>query len=333
MKIKMDFGKQGLSADLKAADFTILELAEAPKLADAARSIAEALKQPIGCAAFQSLARNKKRACIVVSDKTRPVPNKIILPPLLEILDAEGVSTTILIACGMHTPTTGCDLEEILGQSIIDRYTIINHDGGDVSALVNLGASSHGVDVLVNRYYMEADLKILTGFIEPHFMAGFSGGRKAICPGIMGEQTMKFAHSPTVLESPNAMSGVLANNPVHAFFLEAAGMAGCDFIVNVTLNREKQITGVFCGNMEQAHAAGAAFCLQHSRATIKKAADIVITSNGGYPLDQDFYQTVKGMVSCLDVLKQGGTIIIASECCRGVGSDHFKKLLFEMTDY
>jgi nickel-dependent lactate racemase len=333
MNVTLDFGTQGLPVTIDPANAAVLTTKVPPVLADPAARIAEVLEHPLGCSPFSLLAGNKQRACIVVSDKTRPVPNDLLLPPMLAVLNANKIETTILVACGMHSPTTGNDLVNILGREVAGRYKIINHDGSDESCLVNLGRSRQGVDVLINRHYHQADFNILTGFVEPHFMAGFSGGRKSVCPGIAGKETMKYFHGPYLLESPHARAGQLENNPVHAFCLEAAEMAGADFILNVTLDRSKRITGVFGGDLKKAHSEGCAFCRRHSSITVKRTADIVVTTGGGFPLDQDFYQTVKGMAGALDIIKQDGTIVIASQCSRGVGSENFKKLLLELDDY
>lgn len=333
MITRLDYGKNGL--DITVPDANILSVglpAGQPPMESVTERLSKSFMEPIGSMPLPMLCQGKKTACIVVSDKTRPVPNDIILPPLLEILEGHRIKTTILIACGMHTPTVGAELEALLGPIVMGRCEIVNHHGDIDNELVCIGKSGNGVDIVINRRYMEADLRILTGFIEPHFMAGFSGGRKAVCPGIAGVRTMRYAHSPDLLESPLATAGVLEGNPLHEFLVDAARLAGVDFIVNVTLNRDKKISGVFSGDLEAAHLAGCSFCSQHSRVKLPSEADIVVTSNGGHPLDQDLYQTVKGMVSVLPAVKQGGTIIIASECGKGIGSDHFSEMLFAMKD-
>lgn len=332
MKIKIDYGKKGL--EINVPEKNIIKIFEMPKvkpLENPQEVLKEKLKNPIGRNSLKNIARNKNTCCIVVSDKTRPVPNKIILPPILEILDELKIKTKILIATGMHSPTIGDDLEYLLGKEIIKNYEIINHNPYDKSKLVKIDEID-GVEVYINKFYWESELKILTGFIEPHFMAGFSGGRKSICPGIIGIDTIKYFHSPLLLESPYAAVGNLEKNPCHEFALKVAKKSKVDFIVNVTLNSKKEITGIFCGELEKAHLEGVKFCSKCTTVYAEEKADIVITSNGGYPLDRDFYQTVKGLVSSLEVIKDGGTIIIASECIDGIGSKDFKELLFNMKD-
>ncbi len=333
MKILLDYGTKGIEADVPDENLlTIARQKDESVLDNPQAVLKQSLIKPIGSKPFADLCKGRSTACIVVSDKTRPVPNTIILPPLLEVLDRRRISTTILVACGMHTPTEGKVLEDMLGRDIVSKYRIVNHLGENEGELKRLGLSRNGTPVVVNRHYVEADLRIVTGFIEPHFMAGFSGGRKAICPGISGAETMKYAHSPELMGAPCSSSGVIAGNPFHEFSLEVAKMARVDFMVNVTLRRDKKITGIFAGDLEKAHAEGVAFCNSQSRVAVPAEADIVLTTNAGYPLDQDFYQTVKGMVCALPAVRKDGTIVIASECSRGIGSDIFRDMLFEMRD-
>jgi nickel-dependent lactate racemase len=331
MNATLDFGKTGLKITIPDGNFfSLLELSAEPAIANPSAVLRKNLFDPIGCVPFPDLCRGKKSACIVVSDKTRPVPNAVILPPLLEILDAMKIRTTILVACGMHSPTSGADLDELVGPRVVSKYEIVNHNGDDGNNLVELDRSRDGHPVSINRRYVEADLRVCTGFIEPHFMAGFSGGRKAVCPGICGTETMRHAHGAELMGSPLAATGILEGNPFHEFALEVAKMAGVDFIVNVTLDRDKKITGIFTGDLEKAHRDGATFCRRQAAVSMPEEADIVVTSNGGHPLDQDFYQTVKGMVSALPAVKPGGTVIIASECKKGLGSADFRDMLHSM---
>lgn len=332
-RIRLDYGKGTIEAEIPDGYQTaVLNMKETRALDDPVPALKEKLRSPAGTRELAELCRKAKTACIVVSDKTRAAPNKILLPPILEILNAFSIKTKILVACGMHSPTVGKDLEDILGEEILRRYEVINHDARDKSGLVHLGEGKSGVAVYVNRIYCESDLKMLTGFIEPHFMAGFSGGRKSVCPGIAGMETIKYAHSPEVLESPLAKAGVLTGNPCSEFAFETAAMAGCDFIVNVTLTAGKEISGIFCGDLKMAFLEGVKLCEERVSAYVEEPVEVVVTSNGGYPLDRDFYQTVKGIVGALDIIKEGGTIIIASECRDGVGSKEFKEQLFSMKD-
>ena len=333
LKLTLDYGRAGLAIDIPDVyNARVLDVEEADAVSDPITAVTASLDNPINCPPLAEVVEGKRSACIVVSDKTRPVPNRLHLPPILDVLRAGNIKATILIACGMHSPTIGEELRELLGDDVIASCDIINHDGLAGDALVNLGTHDAGGDILINKTYMESDLKILTGFIEPHFMAGFSGGRKSVCPGIVGLRTMQHAHSASLLESPLSAPGILDRNPVHEFMLDVARRAGADFILNVTLNRNRDITGIFAGDMEAAHLAGVEHCRGQARCHIASPVDIVVTTNGGYPLDQNFYQTVKGMVGALDILRPGGTIIIASECSKGLGCEAFQDQLWSMTD-
>jgi lactate racemase len=297
------------------------------------QAILAALEHPIGCGPLATQCGPGKSACVVVSDITRPVPNHIILPVLLKHLEANGVrrpDITILIATGMHRPVEGEELVELLGKEIVDSYKIENHNPDRESALEHMGFTTQGIEIKVNKIYAQSDLKILTGLIEPHFMAGYSGGRKSICPGIASLESLRFSHGIECLEHDSAMNCVLPGNPFHDEALEAARAAGCDFIVNVVLDEDRAITGVFAGDMEAAHHAGCEFVDRHFKARISAPAEIVLTSNAGYPLDINFYQTVKGLVGALPAVAEGGTIIIASRCPEALGSEGFFSLLEEL---
>ncbi len=234
-------------------------------------------------------------------------------------------SIFILIGNGTHRPTTNNEKLELAGKDILERFPVFDHSATDNSMLIHLGENFY-----VNRRYLESDLKIITGMIEPHFFAGFSGGRKGVCPGIAGIESIKIFHGFEFLESPYTKPGNLENNPCHIFATEFAKRAGVDFIVNVTINKNKEITGVFSGELEKAFLAGVEFCRKTSTCYANRKYPIVITTNGGYPLDIDFYQSVKGMIAALEIIEDSGIIICVSECRDGVGSENFRKLLLEM---
>lgn len=292
--------------------------------------------KPIGSKPLAEIIKSKagiENICIVVSDHTRAVPNQLILHPLLKEIQKAGIPSkriTVLIAAGMHRPTSRQEKIELLGEEIAGRYRLVDHNARNPEGLVRL--KHKGKEFFVNRTYAESDLKILTGLIEPHFMAGFSGGRKSICPGIAGIETIKKFHGPAFLESPFANTGTLDKNPCHRFASEMAEAAGVDFICNVTVNREKKITGVFAGDVKKAHAAGIKHCRKESQFYAEKPFETVITGNGGYPLDRDLYQTVKGLVSAADIVVKGGEIICFAECVDGIGSENFRTLLFGMNN-
>jgi nickel-dependent lactate racemase len=271
----------------------------------------------------------------VISDSTRAVPTGIILGQLLPEIGSYGISRdsiTILVATGLHRPNTTGELKRMVGEDIVDEYRIINHDARDRSSCDYIGKTKRGTPVILNKIYIESDFRILTGLIEPHFMAGFSGGRKAICPGISYMDMFKHFHGPPILESPMSDNAILGGNPFHEESTEIAKMAGADFIINVTINKNKQVTGIFCGDLEDAFYAGADFCRQNSTFDIESQADIVVTSAGGYPLDCNLYQSVKGMVGATPAVKDGGMIIIAAKCVEEIGSQEFVELITEEKD-
>jgi nickel-dependent lactate racemase len=275
---------------------------------------------------LREIATGKKSACIVINDVTRPVPNKLLLPPILDELLAAGVPKSniiILNATGTHRPNLGQEIIELVGEKIASEYTFINHDCFDDAAHRRLADTSRGTEVYIDSRYLDAEVKILTGLIEPHFMAGYSGGRKAICPGIASIKSVSRIHSPHFMEMPNATNCVVDDNPLHLELTEIASSAGVDFIVNVVIDEDRVLCGVFSGDFEKAHHEGVRFAMQYDMVPAGEAADIAITSSAGYPLDKTYYQTIKGMVGAMNVVKQDGIIIIASECSEGMGNETF----------
>jgi nickel-dependent lactate racemase len=278
------------------------------------------------------LARSRTNACVVISDVTRPVPNATLLPPILSTLEASGIprqAILILVATGLHRPNLGDELAEMVGPEVARHYRIENHDGRDLDEHVHLGTSPRGVPVWIDRRYVEAELKVTTGLIEPHFMAGFSGGRKLVCPGLAALETIRVWHSPEFLEHPNARTGCLEGNPVHEENTWIARRAGCDFIVNTVLDEQRRILSVVAGDMEAAFAEGVRFVRNIVTDTIPEPVDVVVTSSAGHPLDTTFYQSVKGMVAALPIVKPGGTIIVAAGLSEGIGSAEFQRLFEE----
>jgi len=331
MKVRLDYGKSKLEADIPEENIIhILETKPTPPLEDPRARIIESIRSPIGSPPLQSLIENKKDICIVISDSTRAVPTDLILDALLAEIEGYGIgpeAVTILVATGLHRPNVGKELEGLVGQEVSKKYRIINHEARDRDGCHHIGKTAKGTPIILNKNYINADFKILTGLIEPHFMAGFSGGRKSVCPGISYMDMFKHFHGPAILESPNASTGILDGNPFHEEATEIARKAGADFIVNVTIDKEKQVTGVFSGEMVAAHRKGAEFCLASSAVAVKEEADMVVTTGGGHPLDVNLYQAVKGMVGCLPAVKPGGMIIIASKCIEEIGSLEFTELV------
>jgi nickel-dependent lactate racemase len=334
MKVTMAYGKDGLPVDIPDRNLVkILRMRDKPVIGNPHAATLDCLAHPAGTPPLADLAKGKKSAVIVVSDITRPVPNAVILPPMLEVLENAGIprdGITILNATGIHRPNEGEELVTLLGRDIPKRYRIVNHRGRDLASHDFLGETPiYKAPIHVDKEFFRADLRILTGLIEPHFMAGFSGGRKAVMPGICAFETVKVLHGPDLMGHPSAIGGVIDGNPVHEEMLYVARKAGADFILNVTLNEKRGITGIFAGELEAAHREGVAFARTQCVDTVDEPVDAVVTSSAGFPLDLTFYQTVKGMTEAMPILKPGGAIIIASRCGEGIGSAEFTKLMLE----
>ena len=336
MRVRLEYGRDGLEAELPDKNLVaVLRLKTPPPLSRPESAIEAALARPIAARPLEELALGRRDACIVVCDITRPVPNSTLLPPVLATLERAGIPrdrTTILIATGTHRPNEGAELDAILGEDIAHTYRVVNHVCADAKAQTYLGTTEAGVPVHLDRTYCEADLKITIGLIEPHFMAGYSGGRKLIMPGLAALETVQAWHSPRFLEHPNASNGVVFCNPVHDEALRIAKMMPPDMILDVTLDEENRITGVFAGDLEEAWLEGVRFAEQSVSAPINEPVDIVVTTCAGHPLDATFYQAVKGMVGALPILKPGGSIVIAASCSEGIGSPEFTRTLLETDD-
>jgi len=332
-QIALPFGRGTVTVELPD-NAVILQTRAAPPIENLASEISKALANPIGSPPLREIAEGKSKAVIVLSDFTRPVPHKIILPPILHELAHAGISrknTTLVFANGLHRPMSEAEIEENLGGEIAGNYQSINHRATDRELLAHFGSLNDRIPIWVSRYFLEADLRILTGLIEPHLMAGFSGGCKVIAPGIAGEETIKALHSPHFLEDPRCCEGEIENNPLQQTIRTIGRKTGVDFIVNVTLNEERYITGVFAGHAIEAHDGGAAFCRRWQEIECEKA-DVVVTTSAGWPLDATFYQAIKGLTAALPALKPGGTIILVAECSEGLGSTLFREELATVED-
>ncbi len=332
MNVTLDYGRTGLRVTLPDDRLVAPPLAikPAPPMADPAGALEEALRNPIGTAPLAELARGKKTACVVVCDITRPVPNALLLPPILRTLEEAGVpreGITVLVATGLHRPNEGAELVELVGEFVATTYRCENHFGKDRDSHEYLGTTPNGVPAWIDSRYTKAELKITTGLIEPHLMAGYSGGRKVICPGIAGLDTVSVWHGPRFLEHPKADAGSVEGNPVHEENTRIALMAGCDFIVNVCIDGKRNVTGLWAGDMIRAWEVGVRFCRDVVKASVPAPVDIVVTSCAGYPLDTTWYQAVKGLTGALPVVKKGGTIVIAASLSEGLGSHEFRAAL------
>jgi nickel-dependent lactate racemase len=333
MRIELSYGFDGLEVELpESSGFQgVWRPQEAAAEKDPAAAVATALREPLDSLPLAELARNKKTACIVISDITRPVPNPIILPPLLQTLAAAGIEMeqiTILIATGIHRPNEGDELIRLVGAEVAATgCRIINHFSKDRTEMAEVTKIDGHIPALVNRHYLAAELKILTGFIEPHMWAGYSGGRKSILPGISGIETLEYMHGPEMIAHPRTVYGALDDNPFHLAGLEVMAAAGADFTVNVTLNTDKEITRVFAGDPVKAHLAGCRFLAPYCVKQVEQPLDFIVTTNSGAPLDCNLYQTVKGITGAAPVVRKKGEIIIASACFEGLGSPEYIEIL------
>jgi nickel-dependent lactate racemase len=325
-------GKQILN--LRVPDDAIIYESSFPKPpCGAAALVARALQAPIGCDLFQSLVRQRRPGpvAVVVSDITRPIQYAQFLHVLLNEITAAGVARDeihILVANGMHRPLTAAEHIELLGSEIARSFVVFDHDASDARALVPLaGRSWSGASVSLNRRYMEAGFRIVTGLVEPHFMAGFSGGRKALCPGLADLQTLRNFHGYSFIANPASCNGNLDGNPLHCESLSICRLAGVDFSLNVVQDKNRRVAAAFAGEIEQSHLAACDFARSCFCPEVKTHAGAAVTSCGGYPLDATFYQCVKGFVSPLPAVRSGGALIAFGGCAEGVGSSEYERLM------
>jgi nickel-dependent lactate racemase len=333
MRLDLAFGKTGLTTTLpEGYQYRVLEARSATPLPDPAGAIAAALDNPIASPPLSELARGKSSAAISVCDITRPAPNRQTLPPLLERLEAAGIprdGITILIATGLHRPATDAEICEIAGESIAANYRIVNHHARELSQHRALGTTASGTPVYIDERFVAADLHITLGFIEPHLMLGFSGGRKLVAPGLAAQETIKVLHSPKFMRDGRAVEGSIEDNPLHRELLEIARMARHDFIVDTALTRDRKIAGVFTGSAVEAHRKGVEFVSRVMLETLDEPVDAVITSAAGYPLDLTFYQAIKGITAASHIVKPGGKILLMAACEEGAGAGEFSRMLAE----
>jgi nickel-dependent lactate racemase len=331
MRIDLAFGKTGLSVDLPARfRYRVLEARSAQPLPDWQGALEAALDRPIGSAPLVELARGKKTAAISVCDITRPAPNRKTLPPILRRLELAGIprdGVTILIATGLHRPATDGEIREICGEEIAAGYRVVNHDARNLASHRSLGNTASGTPVYVDERFIAAELHITLGFIEPHLMLGFSGGRKLVAPGLAAQETIKVLHSPKFMRDARSVEGSIEDNPLHRELLEIARMARHDFLCDVALARDRSIAGVFAGNAEQAHRAGVEFVQRVMLETLDEPADAAITTSAGYPLDLTYYQAIKGVTAASHIVKPGGSILLVAECSEGAGAPEFRRMI------
>jgi nickel-dependent lactate racemase len=331
MVIQLAFGKTGLSVDLpERFRYRVLEARSAQPLPDWQAALEAALAMPIGSPPLAEIARGKQSAAISVCDITRPAPNRRTLPPLLRRLEEAGIPReriTILIATGLHRPATDAEIREICGPEVAAAYHVVNHDARDISSHRYLGTTSSGTPVHIDERFIAADLHITLGFIEPHLMLGYSGGRKLIAPGLAAQETIKVLHSPKFMRDPRSVEGSIEDNPLHRELLEISRIARHDFLLDVALTRDRAIAGVYAGNAESAHRAGVEFVSNVMLETLDEPADAAITTSAGYPLDLTYYQAIKGVTAAAHIVKPGGTILLAAACDEGAGAPEFCRML------
>lgn len=318
MKTTLLYGRNGKTIDVPDHT-TILEPKELQAVDNEEQSVIEALRHPIGTAPLKELVNPADKIVIVISDITRPTPNHKLVPWLLnELSHVPLKNITIINGTGTHRDQTRDEFIEMLGQWVVDHVNVINHHCQKADELIKVGQSSYGCDAYLNKTYVEADFRIVTGFIEPHFFAGFSGGCKGTMPGIAGLETIMTFHNAMMIGHPLSTWGNMTDNPLQNMAREVNLMCKPEFLLNVTLNSQKQITQVFAGELFEAHALGCDYVKEHAMVQCEQRFDLVITSNSGYPLDQNLYQAVKGMSAAQKIVKQGGTILTVAECSDGI---------------
>jgi nickel-dependent lactate racemase len=329
MKVHLAYGKSGLEVEVPDGA-TVLMPQRTSALADPEGAVRAALAEPIASRPLEELVRPGDSVAIVISDVTRPAPNRLMLPPILETVAAAGAArerVVLVVGTGMHRASTLEELEAMLGPEILGSHRVVNHDARDRDTLSHLMTTARGVEVRLNRDYMEADVRILTGFVEPHIFAGFSGGGKAVLPGIAGAEAVMGNHAAEMLSHPRATYCEADGNPIFEEMREVALASRPTFCANVSLNEGKEITGVFAGDMAAVHEAGMAQACRQALCPIPHPFDIVVATNIGYPADINLYQSVKGMAAAALAVKEGGSIVLASECSDGLGLGEYVELL------
>jgi len=328
MHIDLRYGKGTYRLELDPAwDVTVIRKPDMPLLADPVGAVRAALAQPVGARPLAEEARGAKSACILVCDITRPVPNSLFLPLLVRTLMDAGVPAagiTILVATGLHRPNEGDELAELVGDPwVMQTVRVLNHFARNDADHVDLGATSLGTPVKLDRRFVEADVRIATGLVEPHFMAGYSGGRKVIAPGVAHKDTITTFHSARFMANPRAANCVLEGNPLHEEQLEIMRKLGHALALNTVIDEHRKLSFVNYGEVVQSHLLAVDFVRRYAVVPVARKFATVVTSAAGYPLDKTYYQTVKGMVAPIDILAPGGDLLIVSECAEGMGSREY----------
>lgn len=329
--VELLYGRGTLALSLPDdAQATVISKPPFPEAASAAQVFATAMANPIECDSLEQLCQGRVSACILICDITRPVPNYIFLQPMIRTMMDSGIlaaNITVLIATGLHRPNEGDELAELVGDPwVLDTVKVVNHFAQNEDDHVHLGnTTTRGTPVGIDRRFVEADLKIATGLVEPHFMAGYSGGRKVIAPGVAHHETIRTFHSARFMEDPAATQCNLEHNPLHEEQLEIVKMLGDVYALNTIIDEDRRLVHATFGEVIASHLKAVEFVRGFTEIAVGRKFHTVVTSSAGYPLDQTYYQTVKGMVTPLDILEPGGTLIIASECAEGIGSQHYRE--------
>ncbi len=337
MKLSLAYGKRGLEVNLpEAASVTVVEPSFVPAAPDQKGAVVESLRSPIGAPPLREAVKQDDTVAVVFSDITRPTPNHLLIPAILDELKAAGVPEkriTLFNSTGTHRLNTLQELGGMLGGDIVNRYRIIQNDARATNAHATVGVTSRGNEIKIQKDFLACSFKIITGFIEPHFFAGFSGGGKAVMPGMAHLDTVMRNHNAANIDDERASWGILDGNPIRDEVEEAVSFVNPDFLVNVTLNKHKEVTRSFAGDWIKAYRVGTEFVRKTAMVRVESLFDIVVTSNSGYPLDLNLYQAVKGMSAAARIAKPGGSIIVAAECWDGI-PEHgsFGRLLREATD-
>lgn len=330
MRVDLAYGRHGTSVEVPDSSDVILPV-DAPALADEDAAIRAALHAPVAGVALGALVEGARRVAVVFPDLTRPMPNRTVLPPLLDELAQAGVPddrVTLLCATGTHRQATAAEMDELIGPELVARYAVVDHDA-ESDEHVAVGEVD-GVAVLLQRHYVEADVRIVTGFVEPHFFAGFSGGPKAVCPGLAATATILEAHHPRRIADERSTFLTRHGNPVHDFVRAATALAPPQLSLDVAINCARRVTAVFAGSLPQTHDAACAHVGTSARREVDAPYDLVVSTNGGHPLDRNLYQSVKGMAAADRVRRPGGTVLMAAACTDGVPDDGaFARLLAE----
>jgi nickel-dependent lactate racemase len=331
MHLKLQYGTAGLDVTIPARNVNVLAPRFVPGLPDEEAAFAEAVRTPLESAPLRERVASHERLAIVIPDVTRPLPSDRLLPWLLgELGHVPAEHVVIVIGTGSHRATTPVEIRAMVGERVVENYQIVNHDAFDPATLTLAGRGQDGHPVFLNRQYVEADRRIALGFVEPHFMAGFSGGYKGVFPAVADIDSIMRYHDARMIGDPGTTWGLLDGNPTQSRIRHDGALVPVDFCVNVTLNRRREITGFFCGDVIAAHEAGCVFSRETAMVACDARVPVVVTTNSGYPLDQNLYQAVKGMSAAAQIVSDNGYIMTAARCNDGFPEHgNFKRLLFD----